>query len=101
MGKRGSEGNLGKMNQMTFDQMKEEVDVWMKKKEEASASLQLSVSRSGATYQITTGDAKKVDLVRSLWGAPYIKENTTQLSARAIANDAAARVAADAATHEL
>ena len=67
MGKTGSEG---KMNQMTFDQMKEEADVWMKKKEEASASLQLSVSRSGATYQITTGDAtsKKAPLrlVRTL-----------------------------------
>ena len=101
MGKRGSEGP-GKMNQMTMDQLKEEVEVHrMKKKEEASASLQLSVMRSGTTYQIAKGDVQKVPLVRSLWGAPYkLKENTAQLSTQAVANDAAVRVAADAATHE-
>ena len=99
MGKTGSEG---KMNQMTMDQLKEEVEVYrMKKKEEASASLQLSVTRSGTTYEITKGDVQKVPLVYALWGATHkLKENTAQLSTQAVANDAAERVAAGAATHE-
>ena len=91
------------MNQMTMNQLKEEVHQ-MKKKEEASASLQLSVTRSGTKYQISVGtkeDVQKVPLVYSLWGAAHkSKENTAQLSTQAVANAAAVRAAAGAATHE-
>jgi hypothetical protein len=73
----------------------------MKKKEEASASLQLSVTRAGTTsYEIsnvTKEDAQKVPLVYSLWGAARkLKENTAQLSTQAVANAAAVRAAAPA-----
>ena len=75
-----------------------------KKKEEASASLQLSVTRSGAKYQIadvTKEDAQKVPLVYLLWRAGHkLKENTAQHSTQAVANAAAVEAAAGAATHE-
>ena len=91
------------MNQMTMNQLKEEVHQ-MKKKEEASASLQLSVTRSGTKYQISVGtkeDVQKVPMVYSIWGADHkSKENTAQLSTQAVANAAAVRAAAGATTHE-
>ena len=91
------------MNQMTMNQLKEEVHQ-MKKKEEASASLQLSVTRSGTKYQISVGtkeDVQKVPMVYSIWGADHeSKGNTAQLSTQAVANAAAVMAAAGATTHE-
>ena len=92
------------MEPMTFDQLKEEVDRFRekKKKEKASASPQPSVTRSGASYQITQGDVQRVDLVRLLFRPPAeplpfkLKENAEQepTVATAAAEKAAADVAA-------
>ena len=103
------------MNQMTMNQLKEEVHQ-MKKKEEASASLQLSVTRSGTKYQISVGtkeDVQKVpvNLMRSIFAnAPTIdplkmEKSTAQLStntnaAQAVANAAAVEAAAGV-SHDL
>ena len=105
MGKPGRSGRKKesetKMEPMTFDQLKEEVDRFRekKKKEKASASPQPSVTRSGASYQITQGDVQRVDLVRLLWGAAYkLKENAEQEPT--VATAAAEKAAADVAALE-
>ena len=99
------------MNQMTMNQLKEEVHQ-MKKKEEASASLQLSVTRSGTKYQISVGtkedayqrsdvtkeDDQEVDLVRGTFRCTLEKkESTAQLSTGTIAAQAVANAAAEEA----
>ena len=99
------------MNQMTMNQLKEVVHQ-MKKKEETSASLQLSVTRSGTKYQISVGtkedayqrsdvtkeDDQEVDLVRGIFRCTLEKkESTAQLSTGTIAAQAVANAAAEEA----
>ena len=77
-------------------------------KEDTSASLQTSVTRTGTTYQLPNvkkEDVQNVPLpvVYAIWGAARkLKENTAQLSTQAVANVAAAaeKAAADVAALE-
>ena len=108
----GKSGRSERKNQMTMNQLKEVVHQMKKKKEETSASLQLSVTRSGTKYQISVGtkedayqrsdvtkeDDQEVDMARGIFRCTLEKkESTAQLSTGTIAAQAVANAAAEEA----